>query len=304
MSNVLPFHVRVQIVECLVDGNSQKAISRIVHVNKDAVAKLALTVGLGCMKLHNRLVKGIHAKYIEVDEIWTYVGRHERRKRKTDSRYFGDQYTMFALDPESKIVPAYMTGKRSPKGAVNFMRDLRARVKGRPQISVDGWTPWVEAVARAFGYQNVELASVVKEYQRVTGVPQAGSGSYGRVKSVEKTVIFGKPDSDHISTAMAERLNMTTRMSQRRLTRFTNAYSKKKLNLVAAVALHFMHYNFVRVHDTTGEAPAVTAGLVKQHWTVAELTAAALAEMGEMNEPKSKATRYRRKTHVLVSLSL
>lgn len=303
MANVLPFHVRVRIVECLVNGNSQEATARIVHANKDAVAKLALTVGLGCIKLHQRLVKGVPAKYLEVDEVWTFVGRHERRKRKSDPRWYGDQYTMFALDPESKLVPAYLTGKRSPPGAVTFMKDLRARVRGKPQISVDGWTPWVEAVARAFGYQNVHLASVVKEYQKVTGVPQAGAGSYGRVKSVKKTVIFGLPDHDHISTAMAERLNMTTRMAQRRLTRLSNAYSKKKLNLVAAVGLHFMHYNFVRVHEALSEAPAVIAGLVKQRWTMAALVQTALEEMGEMNTPRSKLTRYKRKTHVLVSTS-
>ena len=303
MPNVLPFHMRVRIVECLVDGNSQEATARITHTNKDAVAKLAYTVGLGCMKLHNRLVKGVVARYIEIDEIWTYVGRHEKRKKPSDPRWFGDMYTMFAIDAHSKLVPSYLTGKRTLSTATQFMKDLRARVRGKPQLSVDGWPDWVESVRRTFGWKGADLAAVVKEYQRPWGVKQVGAGSYGRVKSVEKTVIYGEPKQDHISTAIAERMNLTTRMKQRRLTRLTNAYSNKKDNLVAAVALHYMHYNFCRIHDTTGKAPAVSAGLIKQAWTVGDLTRAALEEMGEMNQPRSKATRYKRKTHVLVSVS-
>jgi len=298
MANVLPFKVRVRAVRALVDGNSIRAAARLSGADKDVVMRLGVMVGLGCMKLHDKLVKGVVARYIEVDETWTYVGRHEKRKRKDDPRWFGDMYTMFALDTGSKLVPSYLTGKRSPTGAVHFMQDLRKRVIGKPQVSVDGWPPWIEAVRRSFGHSGVHLGSVVKEYQK-EGRPGIGAAAYGRVKSTEKTAVYGEPDQDRISTSMAERLNLTTRMHQRRLTRLTNAYSKKKTNLVAAVGLHFMHYNFVRKHETIGTTPAVKAGLTDHEWTLEELVKAALEEMGAPTgeTPPKRPAHYKRKTH-------
>src|SRR5580658_7253245 len=126
MANVLPFKVRVRAIRALVDGSSIRAAARLSGADKDVVMRLGVTVGLGCMKLHDRLVKGVKAHYIEVDETWAYVGRHEKRKKKSDPRWFGDVYTMFALDTDSKLVPSYLTGKRSPKTAVTFMTDLRS----------------------------------------------------------------------------------------------------------------------------------------------------------------------------------
>lgn len=303
MSNVLPFHVRVRITETLVEGTSLKGTARIVHVNKDAVAKLAFTLGLGCMELHKKLVTDVRPAYLELDEIWTYCAVHEKRKLKTDPKTWGDAYTMFALDIDTKLVPAYVTGKRTLGTATRFMKDLRARVRGKPQISVDAWPDWIEAVRRAFGHTGCHLGTIVKEYARKKDIHDpARRYSPSRIKSIKKTKVYGHPEDEMISTAMAERVNMTSRMHSRRLTRLTNGYTKKQDRLIAAIGLHFMWYNFVRVHETTGKTPAVMAGLAKEAWTIAELTRAALEEMGEMNEPKSERTRYRRKTHNVVAV--
>jgi transposase-like protein len=149
-----------------VDGNSLAATSRLTCVDKDVVMRLGVMVGFGCMKLHDRLVREVHARYIEVDECWALVGRHERRKRRTDPRWFGDQYTFFAIDSESNLVPSYLTAKRSLPSATHFMVDLRQRVPGVPQVSVDGWPHWTEALRRAFGHRGVHAGAIVKSTRR------------------------------------------------------------------------------------------------------------------------------------------
>ena len=303
MPNVLPLHVRVRVVGALVEGTSIRATARQTHTNKDAVMHLALKVGLGCIKLHNKLVTDVHSHYLEVDEVWAYVGIHEKRKTKKHPPHYGDTYTFFAIDSVSKVVPAYATGKRTLPMATRFMADLHTRVKGKPQISVDGWPHWVESVRRTFGYRGAHLGAVVKEYQKTWGVPQVGAGSYGRVKSEEKTVLYGNPEMEFVSTAIAERLNLTTRMTQRRLTRLTNAFSRKVTSLRAAVGLHFFHYNFVRRHESIKTTPAVKAGLAKHEWTLEEMVKAALEQMGEdFPEPGARPRRYQRKTHRLVAM--
>jgi transposase-like protein len=279
MANVLSLARRCQIIKALVEGNSIRSTARLLKADKETVMGLGLTVGLACFKLHDKHVKGLHSDLLEVDECWAYVGIHEKRKGKKHPRAYGDAYTFFAIDNETKVVPSFYTGKRSLASATRFMKDLRKRVRGKPQISVDGWPCWAESVLRAFGLNGVHLGSMVKEYQKRKG-DGGGDRNYrpNRVKSTTRTVIFGEPDKSLISTAIAERLNMTTRMTQRRLTRLTNAFSKKQRNLRAAVALHFFHYNFVREHETLGTTPAVAAGLAKHAWTMEELVTAALEE--------------------------
>jgi hypothetical protein len=151
MANVLPFHVRVRVVKALAEGTSIRAAARLTGTNKDAVMRLGLLVGLGCMKLHAKLVQKIRAALIEIDEIWAYVGVHEKRKRERHPAHFGDTYTIFAIDAETKLVPSYLTGKRSLPFATKFMHDLRSRVAGKPQISVDGWPQWEESIRRSCG---------------------------------------------------------------------------------------------------------------------------------------------------------
>jgi IS1 family transposase len=250
------------------------------------------------MKLHDKLVQGLIGGVYEIDETWGYVGRHERRKLKTDPSWFGDQYTMFAMEADTKLVPSYQTGKRTLPVATRFMRDLRARVEGMPQLTFDGWPHWIEATRRTFGHEGAHVGMTVKEYQKECR-PDDTSKGCGRVKSQKKTVVFGKPKQHRISTSKAERYNLTSRMTDRRLTRLTNGYSKKAKNHAASAALHVFWYNFVRVHETLGTTPAVSAGIAAHEWTIEEMAHAALAEMGRENpEPKgTRPRRYQRKTH-------
>ncbi len=290
MANVLPFALRCKIIAHLVEGNSIRTTGRLCGADKDAVMKLGVVIGLACLTLHARLVTGVQMAIGEVDEVWAFCGRHARRVRPTDPPEFGDHYTLFCLDAVSKVVPSFLTGVRDGDTALAFARDLRARTVGKPQISVDGWQGWPGAFRRAFGWNGVNLGECVKEYQNETD-PRDPARKYspGRVKSVTKRPLLGVPNMDDVSTAMAERLNLTARMQQRRLTRLTNAYSKKAENLRAAIALHFFWYNFVRVHETIGTTPAVAAGLASAPWSIADLVAAALDVAAETPEAPTPA---------------
>lgn len=279
MANVLKFPVQVKVIAHLVEGTGVRATARLCGVDKDAVMYLGVKVGQGCAIVHDRLMRGVRMALGEVDEIWGYVGKHERRKLPTDPAEWGDAYTMFCVDAVSKVVPAYLTAPRDLDTATTFFRDLRARTVGKPQVSVDGWAPWPEAARRAFGWNGIHLGAVVKEYQTPDYDPRNPDRKYSpsRVKSMEKFRVLGSPDMDAVSTSIAERLNLTGRMQQRRLTRLTNAYSKKRDNLIAAIHLHFAWVNFVRPHDALdGMTPAVAAGIVPAPWSLAELVAAAL----------------------------
>jgi IS1 family transposase len=288
--NVLRFSIRVKVIAHLVTGCSIRATAQLCGVDKDAVMKLGADVGRACLVLHARLVRGVPAALLECDEVWAYVGRHERRKLPKDPAEWGDNYTMFAIDPVSKLVPSFLTGPRDLATATAFACDLRSRIVGKPQISIDGWPSWPEAFRRAFGWSGCNLGVCIKEYENDNDARDpARKYSPGRVKSVTKRAALGCPDEGSISTALAERLNLTTRMSMRRLTRLTNAYSKKRENLVAAVGLHFMHYNFVRVHEAIGTTPAVAAGIADAPWSLDELVGAALEIAESTPGPKAPA---------------
>ena len=290
MANVLSFQARVAVIAHLVQGTRIRATAKLCEVDKDAVMRLGVIVGLACLVLHDRLMTGVRSALLEVDEVWAYVGRHDRRRLAKDPPEFGDHYTMFAIDPVSKLVPSFLTGRRNPDTALSFACDLRNRVMGKPQVSVDGWPHWPEAFRKAFGWSGVDLGACLKEYENdSTPKDPARKYSPGRVKSVEKRPLLGCPAMDAVSTALAERLNLTTRMHMRRLTRLTNAYSKKAENLRAAVGLHFAWYNMVRVHETIGTTPAVAAGLVAAPWSLPELVAAALAIAEETPEAPAPA---------------
>jgi len=274
---VLPFPLRVQVIAHLVEGASIRATARICDVDKDAVMHLGARVGRGCLALHDRIVRGVAMAIGEVDEVWAYVGRHEKRIRSTDPPEWGDAYTLFAVDAVTKLVPSFLTGRRDPQTALAFMLDLRRRLLGKPQLSVDGWIHWPEAVRRAFGFRGCDLGVVIKQYQHEAS-PDEVERKYspGRIRHIEKEALYGDPDIARISTSLAERTNLTSRMGQRRLTRLTNAYSKKRENLCAAMGLHFAHYNLVRVHEAIGTTPAVRAGVAEVPWSLAELVRDAL----------------------------
>jgi len=180
----------------------------------------------------------------------------------------GDQWTFVAIDAETKLVPSYRVGKRTRDNAVAFMTDLSERLSNRVQISSDSLRSYVDAVERAFG-ADVDYGQIVKFYD----AEPVGAGRYAppRVAGVQRTVIAGAPEQAHISTSFVERQNLTMRMSMRRFTRLTNAFSKKLENLQAAVALHFAHYNLVRLHKTLRVTPAMAANVKDRLWSLEEL---------------------------------
>jgi IS1 family transposase len=230
--------------------------------------RLGFEVGKGCHRLAHEKMRNLPCRQIQCDEIWSYVRKKQAQLKPGESPRAGDFWTFVALDPETKIVPTYFTGKRTAENAYGFMRDLRSRLSNRVQISTDGLPSYIRAVEDAFG-GDVDYAQVVKFYD----AEPIGPGRYSppKVSGQEKTAIFGTPHMRDASTSLVERQNLTMRMQMRRMTRLTNGFSKKLDNLKGAVALHFAHYNFVRIHRTLRMTPAMAAGVTDRLWTLEEL---------------------------------
>lgn len=241
----------------------------MTNTHRDTICRLLVEVGEGCAKIMDEKMRGLPSRRIQVDEIWSYVGKKQMHLKPSEDRSrLGDMWTFVALDPDSKLVPAYRVGKRTRPHAVAFMADLSNRLANRVQLSSDALNTYVDAVERAFG-AGVDYGQAVKFYDS----EPIGPGRYAppRVVSQQKVVVAGTPDQNHISTSLVERQNLTMRMSMRRFTRLTNAFSKKVENLQAAVALHFAHYNFVRTHKSLRVTPTMAAGVENRLWTLEEL---------------------------------
>jgi IS1 family transposase len=267
--NRVPLARRMQIINCLVEGDSIRSTERMTGTHRDTICRLLVEVGDGCTKLMDEQMRELPCRRIEVDEIWAYVGKKQRHMTPLDDpRQIGDQYTFVALDPESKLVPAYLVGKRDLRTATGFIADLSERLTNRVQLSSDALAAYVEATERAFG-SDVDYGQIVKFYE----AEPVGRGRYSppHVVGAERTVVMGAPNRRHISRSLIERQNLTMRMSMRRFTRLTNAFSKKIENLRAAVSLHFAHYNFVRVHRSLRVTPAMEAGVSNRLWSLDEL---------------------------------
>lgn len=269
MANVLSLAKQITVLSCLIDGCSGRATARISGVNRKTVLSLLVRIGEGCVGLHDEYMQDLQCDDIQCDEIWAYCYCKQRQVHNDDENH-GDQYTFYALDRETKLIPSFLVGKRSWANTVNFMYDLGERLdfRIRPQITTDGFKPYRDAVERVFG-TNVDYAQIVKDY----GTIDAGRGRYSppKVMATEVTVMQGEPDEDRITTSHVERANLTMRMNMRRLTRLTNAFSKKLRNLRAAIALYFAHYNFCRIHQTLRTTPAMAAGITTEVWSLERL---------------------------------
>ena len=267
--NRLSLDRRTQIINCLVEGNSIRSTERMIDAHRDTIMRLMVEVGTGCAKLADEQMRDLDCRRIQCDEIWTFCRMKQARiPRFTDRTKIGDQWTFVAIDPDTKLAPAYRVGKRTGDTAVAFMTDLSERLSNRVQISSDSLRSCVDAVERAFG-ADVDYGQIVEFYD----AEPIGPGRYAppRVTGAARTVIAGSPDQAHISTSHIERQNLTMRMSMRRFTRLTNAFSKKLENLHAAVALHFAHYNLVRLHKTLRVTPAMAANVTDRVWSLEEL---------------------------------
>src|SRR5437764_1367208 len=239
--NNLSLDKQTDIIAALTEGCSIRSVERLTGVHRDTIMRLALRVGVGCAKLHSRLMRDLYCSRVELDEAWGFVGKKRMRLKDTDPPEFGDQYTFIALDATSKGIISYRVGKRTAQNTHLFVQDLRARVANEPEISSDAWVAYPKAVEDAFGH-NVAFGTIDKVYAVGGATPEAARRySPAAVVAVKYSNVLGSPK--HICTSYVERQNLSLRMSQRRFTRLTNAFSKKLENHMAAVALYVAHYN-------------------------------------------------------------
>jgi IS1 family transposase len=270
--NRLPPEKRRAVIASLVEGNSIRATARMSGVSKDTAVKLLVDMGTVCSIHMDADLRDLPCERVQVDEIWSFVGSKAKNvpaDKHADPNY-GDVWTWVALDSDTKLVPSFRVGPRDLYEAHALMRDLAKRLRHRVQLTTDGHRPYLSAVEDAFD-GDVDYAQLIKLYG------SGGSGKYSPAVCIGAIPqpITGDPDPDHISTSHVERLNLTTRMSVRRFTRLTNAFSRKVENHAAAVALHFAHYNYCRPHMTLGRktTPAMAAGVTDHVWTIDELIA-------------------------------
>ncbi|HZP72999.1 MAG TPA: IS1 family transposase [Gaiellaceae bacterium] len=271
--NRLTGEKRTMIVASLVEGNSINATCRMAGVSKNTVLKLLGDLGLICSIHQDRLLRNLTCERVQVDEIWSFVYAKQKNVPAEKRGEAGDVWLWTAIDADTKLVPTYRLGPRDMRTAVDFIGDLEKRLANRIQLTSDGWHLYLKAVGAAFG-GNVDYAMLQKVYGAQDD-PKRPERRYSPAVCLDAIPIpvLGNPDPDYISTSHVERLNLTTRMSLRRYTRLTNGFSKKLENHAAAVSLHFMHYNFVRKHQTLKTVPAVAAGVIDKPWKVSDLVA-------------------------------
>ena len=261
----------------LVEGNSLRSITRITGKSINTVTKLLVDVGTAALIYQNETLRNLNCKRIQCDEIWAYCAMKQKNvpeARKDEE--IGDVYTYTAIDPDSKLCVSFLVGRRTADTTFSFMYDLKGRLANRIQLTTDGYPKYIDAVELTFG-SKIDFAMLVKHYSNAGDVkaPERRYSPSNFIKA-DKRVITGDPDMDEISTSHVERANLTMRMGMRRFTRLTNGFSKKMYNLECAVALHFMHYNFGRIHKTLRVTPAMEAGISDHAWSLEEI--AKLAE--------------------------
>ena len=270
MANNLSNDKKISAVSMLCEGNSIRAIERMTGVHRDTIMRLGVRMGEGCAKIMDEKFRALDCRVVELDETWGFVGMKQRTANLLGAGDdMGDVWTWVALDAESKLVPSFYVGDRTQQAADVFLEDLASRLSHRVQISSDSLRAYQGAIERAFG-SDVDYGTVVKVYSSAQ-LEEARRYSPPEVVSVEKAAVLGEPDASLISTSYVEKQNHTLRMHCRRMSRLTNAFSKKLENFKAAVALHYGYYNFVKMHKSIRCTPAMAAGVVNSPWTVGNL---------------------------------
>jgi IS1 family transposase len=267
--NTLENEDRVKVVAALVEGNSIRSTSRMTGVARNTVTKLLVDLGSACMRFHDEHVKNVRVRRLQCDEIWAYIGAKAKNVSIENKEIgWGDIWTWVGMDADTKLVVSYLVGGRGADWAHDFMQDCAKRIKGRVQVTTDGHKAYLEAVEAAFG-MDCDYAQI----QKIFGASDEPEKRYSPATCIgcDLKVVSGNPDPKHISTSFVERQNLTMRMSMRRFTRLTNAFSKKLENHAYAVALHFMYCNYVRIHQTLRVTPAMESGLSNHPWDLAEL---------------------------------
>jgi len=267
--NCLDNQTRARVVGCLLECCSVRATVRLTGVSKPTILKLLADLGNVCATYHDRHVRNLKVRRLQADEIWEFIGAKARNvsvEKKQEG--WGDIWTWVGIDADTKLVVSYLVGGRDAGWAYDFMQDCASRISNRVQITTDGHKAYLEAVEGAFG-MDCDYAQL----QKIYGASLEPERRYSPARCIgsDMKVVSGNPDPKHVSTSYVERQNLTMRMHMRRFARLTNAFSKKAENHVHSVALHYMFYNFCRVHQTLRVTPAMEAGLSDHVWSIEEL---------------------------------
>lgn len=270
--NKLPLEKRVQILSMLCEGSSMRAISRVADVSINTVTKLLIDAGTACARFHDENVRGVAAKHVQCDEIWSFCYAKQKNvaTAKRQDLAWGDVWTWTALDRDSKLIVSYLIGGRDGEYAMAFMDDLRARLANRVQLTTDGHKAYLNAVETAFG-DDIDYAMLVKIYGE--GPKTEARYSPAECIGTRKDRITGKPERAMVSTSHVERSNLSFRMHMRRFTRLTNAHSKKFENHCHMVALYTVWYNYARMNSAVRMAPAMAAGISDRLWSMTDVVA-------------------------------
>ena len=267
--NCLDNQTRARVISCLTEGCSVRATVRMTGVSKPTILKLLADLGTACAAYHDRYVRNLKVRRLQCDEIWEFVGAKAKNvSAEKKQQGWGDIWTWIGVDADTKLIVSYLVGGRDAGWAYDFMEDCASRISSRVQITTDGHRAYLEAVEGAFG-MDVDYAQL----QKIYGASLEPERRYSPARCIgsDMKVVSGNPDPKHVSTSYVERQNLTMRMHMRRFARLTNAFSKKAENHVHSVALHYMFYNFCRVHQTLRVTPAMEAGLADHVWSIEEL---------------------------------
>ena len=271
--NSLDNKKRAQVVAALVEGNSIRATVRMTGVAKNTIVKLLADLGMACAEYQDKAFQNLTCKKIQCDEIWSFVGAKAKNvpEDRKDEFGYGDVWTWVSMDADTKLVPCWLVGPRNTEAAMEFIHDLASRLSNRVQLTTDGHKPYLEAVESAFGGE-IQYAQLVKIYG-ATSKKDETRYSPAECLGCKKVVVTGDPLLKDVSTSYIERQNLTMRMSMRRFTRLTNGFSKKVENHAHAIALHYMYYNFVRIHKSLRCTPAMAAGVTSKLWEIEDIIA-------------------------------
>ena len=273
MSNNLSLEKQTAVISALAEGSSIRSIERITGIHRDTIMRLGVAVGKRCAEIMDSQMRNLDTRLLQFDEIWGFIGKKQAHTTAEDRcERKGDCWTFVAIDAESRMVPAYLVSSTRRKyDAVQFCEDVAARMNGRVQVSTDALKSYADAVERGFG-ADADYGQILKVYGE-QDANDARRYSPAKLVRINREVISGRPDESLISTSYVERQNLTMRMHMRRLTRLTNAFSKKFENFQAAVSLHFGYYNFCRIHKSLRMTPAMAGGVTDRIWTVRDLIA-------------------------------